>query len=151
MNRTFQIISMELGSSLIRARFARHTQGVETYGERRCRFKNDLESDYPFPRIAAMQGDGKTSYDVGKDGIPTQIGECAVRTDIFGTLLRFPTKNTGRLPPRQGSDKTQNYLCQGHGIGCTSTHTFFFQVLTFNTHPGEAPMERLCVFHKVLI
>jgi hypothetical protein len=116
---------MELVSSLIRARFAPHTQRVETYGEQRCRFKNDLESDYPFPRIAAMQGDGKTSYDVSKDGIPTQIGECAVRTDIFGTSLRFPTNNTGRLPPRQGSDKTQSYLCQGHGIGRTSTHTFF--------------------------
>ncbi|KAI0001053.1 legume-like lectin family-domain-containing protein [Russula vinacea] len=41
-------------------------------------YKNDLESEYPFPRIVAMKGDGKTSYDVGKDGVPTMIGECAV-------------------------------------------------------------------------
>ncbi|KAI9511461.1 legume-like lectin family-domain-containing protein [Russula earlei] len=40
-------------------------------------YKNDLSSDYPFPRIIAMQGDGKTSYDVGKDGVPNMIGECA--------------------------------------------------------------------------
>ena len=78
-----QIISLELGSSLIRTRLHLHTQRVGTYGVLRCRFKNDLESDYPFPRIAAMQGDGETSYDVDKDGVPTQIGECAVRTDIF--------------------------------------------------------------------
>ena len=104
-----------------------HTQRVETYGVPRCRFKNDLESEYPFPRIAAMQGDGKTSYDVGKDGIPTQLGECAVRTDIFLEMsLRFLTNNTGRLPPGQGSDKTQSYLCQRHGIGRTSAHTFFW-------------------------
>jgi mannose-binding lectin 2 len=53
-------------------------------------YKNDLESDYPFPRIVAMQGDGKTSYDVGKDGVPTMIGECTAdyrRTNI-GTKLK---------------------------------------------------------------
>lgn len=69
-----------------------HTQCVETYGVPRCRFKNDLESEYPFPRIAAMQGDGKTSYDVGKDGIPTQLGECAVRADIFWNVVEISNK-----------------------------------------------------------
>ena len=69
-----------------------HTQRVETYGVPRCRFKNDLESEYFFPRIAAMQGDGKTSYDVSKDGVPTQIGECAVRTDLFWTVVEISNK-----------------------------------------------------------
>ena len=53
----------------------------------------------------AMQGDGKTSYDIGKDGVPTMIGECAVRADVFGMSLRFSTNDTGRLSPRQSSDK----------------------------------------------
>ena len=39
-----------------------------------------------------MLGDGKTSYDVSKDGIPTQIGECAVRTDIFWNLVEISNK-----------------------------------------------------------
>ncbi len=78
---------------------------VGTYGVPRCRFKNDQNSDYPFPRIMAMQGDGKTSYDIGKDGVPTMIGECAVRADVFGMSLRFSTNDTGRLSPRQSSDK----------------------------------------------
>jgi hypothetical protein len=26
-----------------------------------------------------MKGDGKTSYDLAKDGVPNMIGECAVR------------------------------------------------------------------------
>ena len=42
------------------------------------RYKNDVHSDYPFPRIIAMNGDGKTSYDLAKDGVPNMIGECAV-------------------------------------------------------------------------
>jgi lectin, mannose-binding 2 len=78
-----QIISLESGSSSIRAHFCTHIQRVGTYCVSRCRYKNDLESDYPFPRIVAMQGDGKTSYDVGKDGVPTMIGECTVRADVF--------------------------------------------------------------------
>ncbi|KAH9965410.1 legume-like lectin family-domain-containing protein [Russula dissimulans] len=41
-------------------------------------YKNDVSSDYSFPRIIAMQGDGQTSYDVGKDGVPTMIGECVI-------------------------------------------------------------------------
>jgi len=41
-------------------------------------YKNDVSSDNHFPRVIAMQGDGQTSYDVGKDGIPTMIGECVV-------------------------------------------------------------------------
>ena len=53
------------------------------------RYKNDLKSDFPFPRIIAMQGDGKTSYDLARDGVPNMIGECAVRADVYGILLRF--------------------------------------------------------------
>ncbi|KAI0295303.1 legume-like lectin family-domain-containing protein [Russula brevipes] len=39
-------------------------------------YKNDLDSDLHFPRVVAMQGDGQTSYDVGKDGMQTMIGDC---------------------------------------------------------------------------
>ena len=39
-----------------------------------------------------MQGDGKTSYDVGKDGVPTQIGECAVRTDVSWNVIEIFNK-----------------------------------------------------------
>jgi hypothetical protein len=78
-----------------------------------------------------MQGDGKTSYDVGKDGVPTMIGECTVRADVYGILLRFPTKCTGGLSPHEHSDKAQGHLCQGHGIGRTSTCAFLIQFLTF--------------------
>ena len=104
---------------------------VGTYGLPRRRYKNDLESEYPFPRIVAMKGDGKTSYDVGKDGVPTMIGECAVRADVSKVSSRFPTKCTGRLSPQEHSDKAQGHLCQGHGIGRTSTRTFLIQPLTF--------------------
>lgn len=69
-----------------------HILRVGTYGVPWRRYKNDLESDYPFPRVIAMQGDGKTSYDVGKDGVPTMIGECTVRADVIGMSLRFPNK-----------------------------------------------------------
>jgi hypothetical protein len=34
-----------------------------------------------------MQGDGKTSYDLAKDGVPNMIGECTVRADGYGMLL----------------------------------------------------------------
>ena len=68
-----------------------------------------MESDYPFPRVIAMQGDGKTSYDVSKDGVPTMIGECAVRVDVFGMSLRVLTSGTGRLSPHQHSDEAQGY------------------------------------------
>ena len=74
-----------------------------------------------------MQGDGKTSYDVGKDGVPTMIGECTVRVDVFGTSLRVLTNGTGGLSPHQHSDEAQGYLCQGHGIGRTSTRPFLIQ------------------------
>jgi len=56
-----------------------------------------LESDYPFPRIIAMQGDGKTSYDVGKDGVPTMIGECAAdyrRANVATKLKVIYVKDT---------------------------------------------------------
>ena len=52
-----------------------------------------------------MQGDGKTSYDVGKDGVPTMIGECAVSDEVFGMSLRSLTNSTGRLSPHQHSDE----------------------------------------------
>ncbi len=85
--------------------FHLHIQRVGTYGVPPRRFKNDVDSEYPFPRIIAMQGDGKTSYDVSKDGVPTMLGECVVRADVFGLSLIFPTNDTGRLSPHQGSDK----------------------------------------------
>ena len=102
-------------------------QRVGTYCVSWRRYKNDLEFDYPFPRIVAMQGDGKMGYDVGKDGVPTMIGECAVRVDVFGMSLRVLTNVTGRLSLHQHSDETQGYLCQGHGIGRTSTCSFSIQ------------------------
>jgi hypothetical protein len=64
------------------------------------------------------------SYDVGKSGVPTMIGECAVRVDMFRMLLRVLTNGTGRLSQYQQSYETQGYLCQGYGIGCTSTLAF---------------------------
>ncbi|KAI0300440.1 concanavalin A-like lectin/glucanase domain-containing protein [Multifurca ochricompacta] len=53
-------------------------------------YKNDLESDYPFPRVIAMKGDGKTSYDLAKDGVPNMVGECAAnyRRSNVATKLR---------------------------------------------------------------
>jgi hypothetical protein len=51
------------------------------------RYKNDVGSEYPFPRIMAMNGDGKTSYDLAKDGVPNMIGECSVRADAHATFL----------------------------------------------------------------
>ena len=74
-----------------------------------------------------MQGDGKTSYDVGKDGVPTMIGECAVCTNMFGNSLRFLTNGTGRLSPHQRSDEAQSHLCQRYGIRRTSTRAFLIQ------------------------
>ncbi|KAH9966287.1 legume-like lectin family-domain-containing protein [Russula compacta] len=60
-------------------------------------YKNDLDSDYPFPRIIAMKGDGKTSYDVGKDGVPNMMGECAInyrRTNVPTKLKVIYVKDT---------------------------------------------------------
>jgi len=84
-----------------------HTQRVETYGVPRCRFKNDVDSDYPFPRIMAMQGDGKTSYDVSKDGVPTQIGECTVCTDIFWNVVEISNKQTIQADYRRSKVATK--------------------------------------------
>jgi lectin, mannose-binding 2 len=53
------------------------------------RYKNDFHSERSFPRIVAMQGDGKTSYDLANDGASNVIGECTVRTIVYGALLRF--------------------------------------------------------------
>jgi len=39
-------------------------------------YKNDFHSERFFPRIVAMQGDGKTSYDLPNDGASNMIGEC---------------------------------------------------------------------------
>ena len=44
---------------------------------------------------------------LAKDGVPTMIGECAVRVDMFGRLLRVLTNGTGRLPLYQHSYETQ--------------------------------------------
>jgi len=44
---------------------------------------------YPFPRITAMLGDGKTSYDVGDDGDAQSIGGCSAnfrRTNVATKL-----------------------------------------------------------------
>ena len=74
-----------------------------------------------------MQSDEKTSYDVGKDDVPTMIGECAVRDVMFGMSLRFLTKDIGRLLPHQHTDEAQGQLCQGHGVGRTLTRAFLIQ------------------------
>jgi len=71
-----------------------------------------------------MQGDGKTSYDLAKDGVPNTIGQCTVREGVYGPSFRFPTNSAGELSWQQRRDKTQGHLCQGLDIGCTSTHTF---------------------------
>ena len=93
-----------------------------------------------------MQGDGKTSFDVGNDGVPTMIGECAVRADVLGMSLRVLTNVTGRLSLHQHSDEAQGYLFQGHGW--TYVNPFSLDsILTFNADPGENPVKRLCVFY----
>ncbi|KAG8698362.1 hypothetical protein FRC09_007267, partial [Ceratobasidium sp. 395] len=46
---------------------------------------------YAFPRVMAMLGDGKTSYDVGSDGAKTELAACSAnirKTDI-ATKLRL--------------------------------------------------------------
>ena len=68
-----------------------------------------------------------TSYDVGKGGVPTMIGECAVRVDMFRMLMGVLTNGTGRLSPYQHSDGTQGYLCQEYGIKCTLTRAYLIQ------------------------
>jgi len=60
-------------------------------------YKNDVSSDYSFPRIVAMHGDGQTSYDVGKDGVPTMIGECVIdyrRANVATKLKVIYVKDT---------------------------------------------------------
>ncbi|KAH9042782.1 legume-like lectin family-domain-containing protein [Lactarius pseudohatsudake] len=60
-------------------------------------YKNDLHSEYPFPRIIAMNGDGKTSYDLAKDGVPNMIGECAAdyrRSSVATKLKVIYVKDT---------------------------------------------------------
>ena len=64
---------------------------------------------------------------LAKDGVPTMIGECAVRVDVVGMSPRVLTNGTGRLSLYQHSDETQGYLCQGYGIECTSTRAFLIQ------------------------
>ncbi|KAG9084214.1 hypothetical protein FS749_005400, partial [Ceratobasidium sp. UAMH 11750] len=46
---------------------------------------------YAFPRIMAMLGDGKTSYDVGSDGAKTELAACSanVRKTDIATKLRL--------------------------------------------------------------
>lgn len=53
-------------------------------------YKNDFDSEQPFPRIIAMQGDGKTSYDLAKDGVPNAIGQCTAnyRSSNVATKLK---------------------------------------------------------------
>jgi mannose-binding lectin 2 len=53
-------------------------------------YKNDVHSEFPFPRVIAMNGDGKTSYDLAKDGVPNMIGECAAdyRRSTVATKLK---------------------------------------------------------------
>lgn len=51
---------------------------------------------YAFPRITAMLGDGKTSYDVGKDGEEQSIGGCSAtfrRTNVATKLKITYVKN----------------------------------------------------------
>lgn len=55
----------------------------------------------------AMQGDGKTSYDVSKDGVPTQIGECAVCTDIFWNVVEISNKQTIQADYRRSKVATK--------------------------------------------
>lgn len=71
-----------------------------------------------------MQGDGKTSYDLAKDGVPNMIGQCTVREALYGASFRFPTNSVGKLSRQQHRDKTQGHLCQGLDIGCTSIRAF---------------------------
>jgi len=53
-------------------------------------YKNDVHSDYSFPRIIAMNGDGKTSYDLAHDGVTNMIGECVAdyRRSTVATKLK---------------------------------------------------------------
>lgn len=71
-----------------------------------------------------MLGDGTTSYDLAKDGVPNMIGQCTVRAGMYGASFRFPTNNVGELSHQQRRDKNQGHLCQGLDIGCTSIRTF---------------------------
>ncbi|KAH9975563.1 concanavalin A-like lectin/glucanase [Lactifluus volemus] len=60
-------------------------------------YKNDQSSDYPFPRVIAMKGDGKTSYDIAKDGVPSMIGECTAhyrRSKVATKLKVIYVKDT---------------------------------------------------------
>ncbi|KAI0250088.1 legume-like lectin family-domain-containing protein [Lactifluus subvellereus] len=60
-------------------------------------YKNDVGSEYPFPRVMAMNGDGKTSYDLAKDGVPNMIGECAAnyrRSKVATKLKVLYVKDT---------------------------------------------------------
>jgi mannose-binding lectin 2 len=45
--------------------------------EQQYRYANGRHA-YSFPRVSSMLGDGKTSYDFGKDGEGQDIGACSV-------------------------------------------------------------------------
>jgi hypothetical protein len=68
---------------------ALHRQQDDAYDIPCHSYKNDFHSERFFPRIVAMQGDGKTSYDLPNDGASNMIGECTVRADVYEMLLRF--------------------------------------------------------------
>ena len=72
-----------------------------------------------------MQGDGKTSYDLAKDGVPNMIGQCTVRRGrVWETSFGILTNSTGELSQQQRRDKTQGHLRQRLDIGCRSIRTF---------------------------
>ncbi|KAI0292819.1 concanavalin A-like lectin/glucanase domain-containing protein [Russula brevipes] len=122
-------------------------------------YKNDLDSDLHFPRVVAMQGDGQTSYDVGKDGMQTMIGDCTeefrhsnvatklkviyVKDTVLDVKIQSRGCATFPLPmnPYIGLTAMTGDVSDAHDIVSVSV---FSAVLS----AAEAPRDKLQVIHS---
>jgi hypothetical protein len=113
------------------------------------RYKNDVNSEFPFPRIIAMNGDGKSSYDLAKDGVPNMIGECAVRwmfLQFAGTLLNGFLQADYRRSTV--ATKLKVIYVKDTVLDVRRVAGFLDTALTFNhfLYTGEGPVEGMYVF-----
>ncbi|ORX99778.1 hypothetical protein K493DRAFT_313074 [Basidiobolus meristosporus CBS 931.73] len=99
---------------------------------------------YSFPYVSAMIGDGKTSYDVGKDGEPTQAGGC--EADFRGRP--FPTKAKVSYVKDQYLEVKLQYQEEGKWTDCIFLNDISLPnvvYLGFSAHTGE-----ISDFHEIL-
>lgn len=113
------------------------------------RYKNDVHSEFPFPRIIAMNGDGKTSYDLAKDGVPNMIGECAV-CSMFLQFVGLSLNGFLQADYRRSSvaTKLKVVYVKDTVLDVRRAAGFLDIALTLNhfLYTGEDPVEGLYVF-----